>query len=148
TDDAEASAQEEHRRGRAHAAVLRIDLSHAVDHVAGVLDRSADDLTQLTRTLGVVVLGDVRDDAFVAFQPLPDEFHRFLARDLSFGAATHTVRDHEHAELRIRQMRVLVVFPGQTHVGVAEITDLHPTSRYHGHRGGAFRPDRAGISPR
>jgi hypothetical protein len=146
TDDDELVGDQDDGGGGAHAALGGVDLAHAVDHVAGVLDGAADEGAEAADGLGGhgearagarcgaddaqdaagLGLGDGGlDDGGLGLHPVPDELDGLLAGDLAAGLAADAVADDEEAESLVGQPGVLVVSATTACVRVAEVARAH-----------------------
>jgi hypothetical protein len=102
-----------------------------VDHVAGVLDRPADERAEPLEPGGVELVGaGGLDVGGVRLDPIVDELHRLLAGDLPARAAAHAVAHDEQPEAAVGEERVLVVRADPAGVGVAVV----PGGRHGGGR--------------
>ncbi len=142
-------ADELHDRGRrAHAAMLRVDLAHTVNHVAGVLDGAADHGAEAAdgvlghlerrsgarRTVGhqrrvvrarLSLGGGLAEERILPLDPLPYQVGGFGTGHLTARATADAVAHQEQTELIVREESILVAIPTKAGVGVREVARAH-----------------------
>ncbi len=117
---------QEHRRGRAHAALVGLGLSARVHRGARLLHRVLEDLEHLVRLDAGVIDAVAVEQIAVRVDRIADLVHRDRRGDFARRVATHTVGDHEQAELLIDEEVILVVVPLPSDVGRGGERELHP----------------------
>jgi hypothetical protein len=116
---------QQHRRGRAHAALVGLGLGAVVDVAARRLDGVLEDLQDLDRLHRLVVDPVALDQIAVLVHRVADLVHRDRRRDLTRRVPTHPVRHQEEPELLVDEEVVLVVRPLPTHVSRGGEGQLH-----------------------